>query len=43
MILDILKHPNDSLRKKSKEILKEELESPEFQKFLEDLGQTMLE
>ncbi|MDD5290042.1 MAG: peptide deformylase [Patescibacteria group bacterium] len=43
MILNILTHPNNTLRKKSSVISADEILSAEFQKFLDDLGETMVE
>ena len=41
MVLKILTHPNDILRKKSSAIPAEEILSTEFQKFLDNLNETM--
>jgi peptide deformylase len=43
MILNVLTHPNDSLRKKSSAISAEEILNVEFQGFLDDLAETMKE
>jgi peptide deformylase len=43
MILKILTHPNNLLRKKSSAVSVDEILSAKFQKFLVDLGETMME
>jgi len=42
MLLNIIKHPNPNLRKKSAEISGDEILDENFQKFISDLGETML-
>ena len=42
MLLPIITHPNPTLRKKSREIIRDEILNPEFKKFIKNLGETMI-
>ncbi len=42
MTLNILTYPHPTLRQKSRELTHEEILNPEFKKFVQDLGETMI-